>query len=139
MVYKNSMKKFNDDDNCFVCGSRNPHGLQLDFHFDEESGEVTARTDFAGHFQGWEGVLHGGLLSTVLDEVMIKSAIYGGYKCVTVELNVRFRKPARLEKSFTVRGKVTEAQKRLVFAEGAVIDSDDVTVATATGKFMTVG
>lgn len=132
------MKTFNDDDYCFACGTQNPQGLKLDFEVDETGNEVFAHTDFARHFQGWKDVLHGGLLSTVLDEVMIKAAFHRGYKCVTVELNVRFRKPARMEKTFTIRGKVTDANKRLVFGEGAVIDSDGVTVATATGKFMTV-
>lgn len=132
------MNTFNDDQYCFACGTQNPSGLKLEFDLDENSGEITAQTSFSRHFQGWQGVLHGGMLSTVLDEVMIKSAFHQGYKCVTVELNVRFRKPALIEKMFTIKGKVTDANKRLVLAEGSVIDSDGIIVATASGKFMTV-
>jgi uncharacterized protein (TIGR00369 family) len=132
------MEQFDDNQFCFVCGPRNPQGLKLEFRYDRNSGEVVSEVHFAEHFQGWHGVLHGGLISTVMDEIMIKAAAHNGYKCVTVELNVRFKNPAMLEKSFTVKGKVKEARKRLVFAEASMTDSDNTTVATASGKFITV-
>ncbi len=132
------MEGFSDNQFCFVCGSRNPHGLKLDFQYNDETGEVTSETDFSAHFQGWEGVLHGGLISTVLDEIMIKAAAHNGLKCVTVDLNVRFKKPALLKKSFTIKGKVKEAKKRLVLAEASITDSDNVTIATGSGKFIAV-
>jgi uncharacterized protein (TIGR00369 family) len=132
------MKQFNDDQYCFVCGNKNPVGLKLDFQYNEETGEVTSTANFAKHFQGWENVLHGGLISTVLDEIMIKAAHHKGHKCATVELNVRFKKPAKLEKTFTIMGKVTDVNRRVIKAQGSITDSDNITVATATGKFMTI-
>jgi uncharacterized protein (TIGR00369 family) len=133
------MQEYNTDNYCFVCGPANPIGLKLKFTIDEETGETVSRIKFADHFQGWQGVLHGGLISTVLDEVMF----YANHqktkkKSVTAELNVRFKKPARMEKEFTIKGKVVDIRKRLVFTEGSLVDSDNNVVATATGKFLQV-
>lgn len=127
---------FNDDNYCFVCGNRNPIGLKLTFQYDEENDEIVSNTVFPRHFQGWEGVLHGGLISTVMDEVMIKAAAQKGCKCVTAELNVRFKKPALLDKEFTIKGKVTEVSTRLVTAKGTIVDPDNTVIAAATGKFV---
>jgi uncharacterized protein (TIGR00369 family) len=132
------MSQFNADHYCFVCGPQNPIGLKLDFQYDDRNREVLSKVIFNRHFQGWEGVLHGGLISTVLDEIMIKAAAQQGYKCVTAELNVRFKKPALITKEFTLRGKVKEVRKRLVFAEGSLTDSDNTTIALAQGKFITI-
>lgn len=132
------MERFNDNNFCFVCGSQNAHGLKLNFRYDEETDEIVSDTVFADHFQGWAGVLHGGLISTVLDEVMIKAAAHKGFKCVTAELNIRFKKPALLKKKFTIRGKIKEARKRIIFAESRLVDSDNTTIAAANGKFITI-
>jgi uncharacterized protein (TIGR00369 family) len=131
-------KGYNDDNYCFACGSENPCGLKLEFRYDEENEEMVSVANFRKQFQGWKGVLHGGIISTVLDEVMVKVAHHRGYKCVTAELNVRFRKPAILSKQFTIKGNVTEARGRLVSAKGSIVDSDGITVATGTGKFVVV-
>ncbi|MCP5049726.1 MAG: PaaI family thioesterase [bacterium] len=132
------MEQFNDNNFCFACGSDNPQGLHLQFHYDDQTREVHSNVDFAKHFQGWHDVLHGGLISTALDEIMIKAAFHQGYKCVTAELNVRFKKPAMINKSFTIKGKVKDVKKRVVFAESSLTDSDNTIVATASGKFITI-
>jgi uncharacterized protein (TIGR00369 family) len=133
------MQEFNPDNYCFVCGAENPIGLRLKFEFDEEKGEMVSRTTFAQHFQGWQGVLHGGLISTVLDEIMFHAVLHRiKRKSVTAELNVRFKKPAMMDKEFTLKGKVIDIRKRLIFTEGVVIDSDNNVIATASGKFIQV-
>jgi len=132
------MKQFNDDNYCFVCGTQNPVGLKLNFHYDEENQEMVANTTFPLHFQGWQGVLHGGLISTVLDEIMIKAIAHKGLKCVTAELNTRFKKPALLKNHFTIKGKFIQMNRRVITAQGSILDSDNTTIATANGKFITV-
>lgn len=132
------MEQFTDDNYCFVCGNQNPVGLKLNFHYDENNDEMVSNTVFPRHFQGWHGVLHGGLISTVLDEIMIKAAAQKGLKCVTAELNIKFKKPALLKKEFTIKGKVNEIRKRIVFAEGVVKNADGTTIAAANGKFITI-
>ena len=132
------MEQFNDDNYCFVCGTQNPVGLKLNFRYDEKNEEMVSNTSFLRHFQGWQGVLHGGLISTVLDEIMIKAAAQKGLKCVTAELNIKFKKPALLKKEFIIKGKVNEIRRRIVFTEGSVVDSDGTTIAAANGKFITI-
>ena len=132
------MKQFNDNHYCFACGKDNPIGLKMDFQYDEESGEAISHHSFEKHFQGWKNVLHGGMISTVLDETMIKAAAFKDYKCATVELNVRFKKPAFMDKSFIIKGKVTEAKKRLITAQSSITDSNGTLVASATGKFIII-
>lgn len=132
------MKSFNDDNYCFVCGANNPMGLKIPFHYDEKNDEMIAKTIFPKHFQGWEGVLHGGLISTVLDEIMVKLAEYKGIKCVTTELNVKFKKPALITNEFTLRGKITHIRKRIIFAEGSISTQGDRIVASASGKFFII-
>lgn len=132
------MEQFTDDNYCFACGSRNPVGLKLDFLYDSETDAMVAHTRFAPHFQGWQGVLHGGLISTVLDEAMVKAAARKGLKCVTAELNVRFKNPALLSKPFTITGKVNDVNRRLITAQGSIVDSDNTLIASANGKFIII-
>ncbi|MCD6099735.1 MAG: PaaI family thioesterase, partial [Candidatus Marinimicrobia bacterium] len=77
-----------DNNKCFVCGSDNERGLKLSF----KVGDGKANTEFISppHLQGYDGILHGGIISTILDEVMVKAT---GEKVVTVELTVKFLKP----------------------------------------------
>lgn len=136
MVYKSKMKNFNDNNCCFACGSANPHGLKLSFSYNDETGEVTSNAVFARHFQGWQNVLHGGIVSTVLDEIMVKAAAYKGFKCVTAVLNVEFKNPAFVEQPYIIKGKVNGNRGKIVFVEGAIIDAGtgNKIIASGTGK-----
>ncbi len=128
------MKGFEDDNHCFVCGNRNSHGLKLTFTADGETGEVTSKAVFSRRFQGWKGVLHGGIISTVLDEIMIKAADARGLRCVTAELTVKFKKPAFTDTQYVLKGTVKEVRKKLVLTEGRVLCPDNEIIATASGK-----
>ncbi|MGE5340109.1 MAG: PaaI family thioesterase [Candidatus Omnitrophota bacterium] len=133
------MSTFNPDNYCFVCGKENPVGLKLTFTFNAETNETVSHVVFPQHFQGWTGIVHGGLISTVLDEIMFHAAFHRvPQKMATVEMTVRFKKPARIDKTFTLTGKVIDIKRRLICAEGHLIDSDHVLVASASGKFMVV-
>jgi uncharacterized protein (TIGR00369 family) len=133
------MKEFNPDNYCFACGAQNPIGLKLKFDFNEETGEAVSHIVFAEHFQGWQGVLHGGIISTVLDEVMFHASFHKTLKkSVTAELNVRFKNPALMSREFTATGKVIDIRKRLIYAEGSIVDSDNRLIASANGKFIQV-
>lgn len=128
------MKGFEDDNYCFVCGTKNSQGLKLAFTTDGDTGEVTSKAVFSRRFQGWKGVLHGGIISTVLDEIMIKAADGQGLRCVTAELTVKFRKPAFTDTQYLLKGTVKEVKKKLVITEGAVLSPDNEVIASATGK-----
>jgi len=130
------MEKVSDDNRCFACGKDNPIGLKLEFNTEEEY--TVSTLNFRNDFAGWENMVHGGILSTVLDEVMVKSAGVNGFKCVTGELNVRYKSPCITGKEYKLRGKVTGINKRLIFTEGEILDIDGNIIASGTGKMFVV-
>lgn len=132
------MKGFIDDNFCFVCGTDNPHGLKLSFTCDNDKGEIISKVTFSRRFQGWKNVLHGGIISTVLDEIMVKAAEHKGLKCVTAELKVKFKKPALINTEYVIKGKIKEIRKKLIFAEGSVISTDNKIIAYADGKLIVI-
>jgi uncharacterized protein (TIGR00369 family) len=127
-----------DDRACFVCGEKNPIGLKLRLRVDPERGESSAEITFASHFQGWAGIVHGGLMATVLDEAMIYAAGAKGLKCVTGEMTVRYVKPASTGVAYTVKGRCLEDKGKIVLAESELVDAADTQIARASGKLFKV-
>lgn len=130
--------EFRDDRVCFVCGEKNPIGLKLRLKTDSERGESAAEVSFAEHFQGWAGIVHGGLVATVLDEALIYAAGAKGFKCVTGEITVRYVKPASTATPYALKGRFIEDKGRIVQAESFLLDADGQEVARATGKLFKV-
>jgi len=121
--------KFETYGNCFVCGNNNPAGLRLSFEIDRE--KQTLKTVFVSSpvYQGFDGVVHGGIISTLLDEAMAKLAYELGYNTVTVSLEIRFKKPAPILEPLLVYGEITEVSKRLVKAKAWVAKEDGTILA----------
>jgi len=128
-----------DNNNCFACGKDNPIGLRLDIQTVElEHGEnLLVRTECTppSHFQGWAGIIHGGVLSTLLDEVITYVAIahFGG-PAVTAQLDIRLKQPAPVGSKLLVTGRLIKRSRRLVQAVAQIKLEDDTIVAEATGK-----
>ncbi|MBP2628846.1 MAG: thioesterase superfamily protein [Firmicutes bacterium] len=89
---------------CFACGKENPIGLKLVFIEKDES-YITTFTARPEH-QSYDGIMHGGLVSTILDEVMGRYLYAKGFNAVTAKLEVRFRKPTPIGQQLTVTGKI---------------------------------
>lgn len=122
---------------CFACGELNEHGLQLALHADA-NGCWTELT-LAERFQGWEDVAHGGIVATLLDEVMAWSVIGRGTWGVTARLNVAFRKPIPVGRAIRASGRVLEEHRRAARTAGEVVDVQTGEVlATAEGTFIAV-
>jgi uncharacterized protein (TIGR00369 family) len=130
--------EFRDDRMCFVCGERNPIGLKLRLRTDAERGESATEVTFPAHFQGWAGVVHGGLLATVLDEALIYAAGARGFKCVTGEFTVRYIKPASTDVAYALKGRFVEDKGRIVLAESSLLDADGKEIARAAGKLFKI-
>ena len=122
--------KFETYGNCFVCGENNPNGLRLSFKIDKE--RQTLRTTFSASptFQGWDGIVHGGIISTLLDEAMAKLVYELGYQAVTASLEIKFKKPAPILELLSVYGEITEVSKRLIRAKAHVAKEDGTVLAT---------
>ncbi len=130
--------EFRDDRVCFVCGEKNPAGLKLRLRTDPKRGESAAEVTFAAHFQGWAGIVHGGLVATVLDEAMIYAAAAKGLKCVTGEITVRYVKPVSAGVTYGLKGRFLEDKGRIVLAESVLVGGDGQEVARATGKLFKI-
>ena len=122
---------------CFACGELNEHGLQLQIHADSEGSWI--ETTLAPGFQGWDSVAHGGIVCTILDEVMAWSVIGRGTWAVTARLSVAFRKPIPTGRPIRAEGRVLEMHRRASRTEGIVLDAATGQVlATAEGTFIAV-
>ncbi len=125
-----------DDQMCFVCGPRNPIGLKLKFEFDGDT-YVTRFTPRPEH-QGYVGVTHGGIVSTVLDEVMARLVHVLGHEAVTAELTVRLKRPAFTGRELTFVGRITGERGRIIDCAAEARDSSGALVAEATARMMKV-
>lgn len=123
---------------CFVCGSANPIGLRLHFHTD--GGLVEARFTPRPEHVGFKGVVHGGLLATVLDELMVWAcAVATGRFAFCAELNVRFVRSIAPGMEVTLRGRLTANRKNRLFeARSEALLADGREAARATGKYMPI-
>ena len=129
---------FRDDRVCFVCGEKNPIGLHLRIRTDAERGESAAEVTFRDDFQGWAGIVHGGLLATVLDEALIYAAGAKGHLCVTGEIAVRYVKPVSTGAPYFLKGRFLEDKGRIVLAESELVDAAGDEVARASGKLFKI-
>jgi uncharacterized protein (TIGR00369 family) len=121
-----------DEGFCFGCGHNNPIGLKLKFTRDGE----TIRTEFTPDrtHQGWPGLLHGGILGTLLDEAMSNIAYATGSTCLTASINIRIRQPIKVEVPLVVTARIIRHGKRLIETEGQVCLKDGTVVAESTAR-----
>lgn len=123
-----------NDNGCFVCGKANPIGLKLEFATEGEE-YVTYFTPAKEH-QGWVGVVHGGIVAAVLDEVMTRAIYEKGILGVTADMNVRYRKPTPVGKRLRFAGRVESENKRVFSCSARATDEDGVLLAEATARVM---
>jgi acyl-coenzyme A thioesterase PaaI-like protein len=109
-----------DDHYCFACGKNNQSGLKLTFSFSQ--GKTISEFNLTRNFQGYKEIIHGGIVSTILDEAMIHAAMAEGFSPVTAEMHVRFRKPLRANQYAIVEAQLTRKDKRIVEARAVILD-----------------
>ncbi len=122
---------------CFGCGKDNPIGLKLSFA--EENGSYVSRFTPREEHQSYDGTIHGGILSTLLDETMGRFLyIVQKRNVATARLEIRFRKPARVGQELTVSGWVVKERGKLIETEGKIALSDGTVVAEGKATMMEV-
>jgi uncharacterized protein (TIGR00369 family) len=119
--------------NCFVCGDKNPIGLNVPFYVknDRVVAEYTAGTNF----EGYKDILHGGILSSLLDEVMIRAVLAKGINCLTSEIKVKFKKMVKTGEKLHMEGWLVEDRGRILVARGKISNQNGKVVAEGEGKF----
>jgi acyl-coenzyme A thioesterase PaaI-like protein len=122
---------------CIVCGPDHPRGLRIRYELDS-GGTVTAGWTPTSEWEGFRGIVHGGIVSTVLDEAMSKAVVASRCEALTGELRVRFRRPVEAGEELRIRGWIVERRKRLITAEATLTDSGGSERAHAWAAFLTL-
>ena len=120
---------------CIVCGESNPRGLQIRFRR-EEDGAITANWTPSSAWEGFRGIVHGGIVSTVLDEAMSKAVAATGAEALTAEIRVRFRRHVDAGMPFSIRGWIVSRNKRLMKTEAVLTAGDGTEHAHAWATFL---
>ncbi|MFQ5571458.1 MAG: PaaI family thioesterase [Rhodothermales bacterium] len=127
------MNKQPNSDHCFVCGRKNPRGLYMAF-YDDGRDEVRAEHTIPGDYQGYPGMVHGGVLAAVLDEAVGRVAMIRDHHhfMMSVRLEVKYRRPVPTETPLTVVGRIVRLRGRLGQAVGEIILPDGTVAVEAT-------
>ncbi len=131
------MNQLRDNELCYVCGKKNPSGLAVDFTINAKTKSINAVFIPSDIHQGYEGIVHGGILSSLLDEAMVKLAFNLGIPALTAEIIVKFKAPAVPGAELVIAGIITQETKRLILAE-ARIERGPVVIAEAKGKLLRI-
>lgn len=122
---------------CYVCGPQNEGGMRLQF---EHTGLFTAEAQLVASAQheGWQGIMHGGVTFTLMDEAFGWCLLFEGIHAVTAKVEARFLKPIPTGAALRVRAFVIADKKRLLEAEAEVtaLNDEGVVYASATATMM---
>ena len=118
---------------CVVCSFANTKGLHLKFDAVDD-GSIKAVFQCDKSFEGYPGIMHGGVISSVLDGAMGNCMFACGLATVTVEMTIRFRHPVVIEQEAIVSARITRCSHPLYLLE-AEITQNGIVKATAKGKY----
>jgi len=117
--------------NCFVCGRENPAGLKLDF-YTLSAGHAHAEINLPDKFEGYPGIVHGGIIAAILDETGGRAYMDNQHPfMVTAQLNIRYRKPVPIETPLVVHGEAIERRGRVSKAHSEIRNLDGEVLAEA--------
>ena len=128
-----------NNDRCFVCGKENLFGLQVRPNIAPNGAMVEIECTPPEHFQGWANVMHGGILSTLLDEAVtyVGIASFDG-PAMTAQLEIRFKRPAPTGNKLIITARRVKRTRRLIEATADITLEDGTLIAEGNGKVMKV-
>jgi len=135
------MLKLPNSRQCFVCGVENQYGLHLEF-FQTEAGEVVVDYVVPDHFQGYPGVVHGGVVASLVDEVL--GRVHMGSDpanprfMFTARITVQYRKNVPTGKPIRIVGRVVSSKRRTATSVAEIYDSDGELLAEAEALLVDV-
>lgn len=127
-------KNLEDDHYCFVCGEKNPHGLHIQFSL--RNGKVHAEFVPQKNYQGYKDILHGGIISTLLDEAMVKVALLKGMPSVTAEIAIRFKKSLSIGEKTIIEAEIINMNKRIIETSSFLKKEDGTVIAEGRAKLL---
>lgn len=124
------------DNVCFACGPGNPQGLYLQ---PRREGDLIVAEFMPGTWhEGWQGVVHGGILTTILDETMAYALFLEGYEGLTARMDLRYRASVRTGDQLRVEARIVNRRRRVVDMDGVILRAGEV-VLEGSARFMIVG
>lgn len=107
--------------NCFACGLENPHGLALSF-YELGPDRLESRFNVPDRFEGYPGVVHGGIIASMLDEIVSRTAMIGQHEefMMTARLEIKYRQPVPTQVELQLLGFLTRRKGRTAIARGEV-------------------
>jgi len=125
------------DNYCFVCGQNNPRGLKIAVRYREAELAAETEVSLPREFQGWAEVIHGGILATLLDEMMAHAVWHFAGPGLTLGLEVRFHAPLKPGEAILVRGVLHTKNGSRRLAEGEITRlADGVRIASGKSRFL---
>jgi len=112
--------------------------MKLVFEMDESSQRVVGRFRLGPEYQGASGFIHGGIIATLLDEVMSKVSRFSNVRAVTAELTVEYLLPVRVDEEVRVEGFATRREARQLYHEGEIRDATGNLLARGRGRFVII-
>lgn len=128
------MTIFADDRYCFCCGEKNPLNLKMQFRYEDE--KLVSDVIFPKEYQGFNNVVHGGIIGTVLDEVMVNLHCLKGDMVVTAEYNVRLKAPCPVNQKVLLSAWSIKTKGRLYFTASEARLENGTLIAEATATCM---
>ena len=122
---------------CFGCGSENPRGLGMKFQ--QKEGRAVAEFTPPAHLQGYPGFVHGGSVTTMLDEAMGWATYGQGLWAMTARMTTRFRRPVPLHEPLTISGWVVRDRGRFLQMRSEMRSAQGRLLADAEATFVRVG
>ncbi len=123
---------------CFGCGGANPHGMHLVFEKDDVARRILGRFRVSAEYQGGPGFVHGGIIATLLDEVMGKLGRFRDVRTVTAELHVEYLRPVPVDEDLVVEGWEFGKTGRNLHHAGEIRDASGVVLARGKGRFVEI-
>jgi uncharacterized protein (TIGR00369 family) len=130
--------KPNDANHCFGCGGANARGMQLTFEQDDATRRIKGLFRVGAEYQGAAGFVHGGIIATLLDEVMAKVSRFSSEHAVTAELTVEYKRPVPVDEEIVVEGWEVKVSDRNRFREGEIRDASGAVLARGRAKFTVI-
>ena len=120
---------------CFACGELNEIGLHLSLKFEPRRCHVELTVP--DRFEGWEGLIHGGIVSTILDEVMAWALIEQDSWGVTARMSVAFHRPVLVGQAIRAEGWIVESKRRIQRTAGRIVEVESgLELATAEATYV---
>ena len=101
---------------CIGCGQNNPYGLKLSFQWDGRG--VVAEFTPGKHYQGWQRVVHGGIIASMLDEAMSYAIHFTGKSCLTAEMEIKFKCLALVGEPLVITASITKKYEKVNQGQG---------------------